>query len=103
VKVLLGGGTQHNLTRIIARCNLPDVTFDYVTSDDEPQVWRRKARHADVAIVRTGWISHKAWRSVKAVCADVVPLAQNGEEVMLDAIHDAHRKGTTWMKLIGWW
>jgi hypothetical protein len=103
VRVLLGGGTQQNLSRIIRKSDA-SVTFDYVTSDAEPQVWIRKARLADVAIVRTGWISHKAWRNVKAFCSDVVPLPLNGDDAMLNAIETVcKRKGDSWMKMLGWW
>jgi len=104
MRILLGGGTQHNLLRVIreAKHTLPDVTFDYATSDVSPVVWGRKGRAADVVIIRTGWVSHKAWKKAKANCTDVVSVPINGEEAMLDAINAAYRKHSTWTSMISW-
>ena len=86
MRILLGGGTQAQLGRIVAKARQPGYTLDTVASDEEAGAWKRKARHADVCIVRTEWVSHKAWRQVRQWCPVLIQIPQKGEEAMLDAI-----------------
>jgi hypothetical protein len=87
LRILLGGGTQQNLARIVSKASpLPTgVKLAVATHDDDPIVWRRKAAAADVAIVRPGRMSHKAWEHVRYhPHLIVVPVL--GDDAMLTAI-----------------
>jgi hypothetical protein len=85
----LGGGRPDQLKRVIAKVGrIPGVRFDYVSDSDEAGVWRRKARAADVAIIRTGWAAHKATIVVDTFCRRVVRLPVNGDDAMIDAIRE---------------
>jgi len=89
VRILLGGGRPDQLQRVIDKAGrIPGVRFDYAASSDEAGVWRRKAQAADVAIIRTGWVSHKASIVTDLFCPRVVRVNTNGDEAMLTAIRE---------------
>jgi len=95
MKVLIGGGSQRGLQRALDSCVGLGLQLDYLPSDAEAQVWRRKASRADVAIVRTGMVSHKAWVNVKAFCPRVIPVPENGEAALLRVIQRLAQEGET--------
>jgi len=98
MRVLIGGGSQRGLQRAVESCVGLGLSFDYLPSDAEAQVWKRKARNADVAIARTGLLSHKAWVNLKAYCPRVIPVPENGEAALLRVIQRlAHEGEAAWV------
>ena len=86
MRILLGGGTQASLSRIIGKCDGLGVALSYATSEEEAGAWKRKAKGADVAIIRTGRVSHRAWLQVKAWVPLVVMVNECGEEALIAAV-----------------
>jgi len=92
VRVLVGGGPRRSLDRVLSRCSTLPHSFDSVTSQDGAGVWKRKAAHADIAVVRTGCIGHKAWLALKAQALPIVPVPLNGDDALVAALHDLQQK-----------
>lgn len=71
MKVLIGGLLHKQETVIKSKC--PEgMDLRFITTDKGPAQWAESARHADVCILITGFISHKISESVQKTGVKVI-------------------------------